>query len=185
MKRKGLTTEEKNKIKVDNIFKKECSKCKNYKLINSFNCKKEKNNFWYFGICNQCSYKRKLERCSNKTIKKYVKNQKYKEDFTLDGRASMLLNRCRQRAKKYNYKFNLTKKIIKDKLEKRICEKTGINLIIDNSNYNPYSPSIDRINSNLGYTENNIQVTCMIYNFCKNKFTDNQVNKFFKDMKKI
>jgi hypothetical protein len=116
---------------------------------------------------------------------KYSDNQTHRELNTIPGRACLLRNRAKKRAKDYNHEFNLPVNIIIDKLAIGICEATGIPFGFSSMNYNPYSPSIDRIDSNKGYTEDNIQMTCMIYNFCKNKFTTEQVNDFFNKLKNI
>jgi len=180
--KKGLTLDEKNQIKkID--YERICKKCGIKQSLIKFSCKKEKNGLYYFNYtCNKCEYKRKL-KMHNGSIISYNATQTYKENFTIEGRASMLRNRCKQRAKKYNYDFSLTKEYIISLLENGVCEKTNIKLIIDDSTYHPYAPSIDRIDNNKGYTNDNIQVTCMIYNFCKNKFSEEQVNEFFKDMR--
>ena len=47
---------------------------------------------------------------------------------------------------------------------------------------NPRQISIDRIDCNLGYTKDNIQLVCMIANFAKNNFTDEQLFDFCKSV---
>ena len=179
----GLTSSEVLNLK--NLDTKiECIKCREILPIKKFSFSVNKNNKKYYLSyeCYDCGYKRKLEKHGHKTSL-YNATQLYKQDNTVHGRASLLYNRCRQRSKKYGYDFNLNKQLIIDKLSKGICEATGISFVIDGNKYNPYMPSIDRIDSNLGYINENIQVVCMIYNFCKNKFTDEQTKKFIKDAK--
>jgi len=177
---KGLTKEE---LKT---FNKEehsiiCKECGTEKAVKYFTGKFSKiNNKFYFNYtCNNCLYKRKLIKYGNR-LDLYCATQRDKELNSLEGRALLLRNRCKQRAKLYGHTFNLTKQLIIDKLKAGVCEATGIQLDFSTMDYNPYSPSIDRIDSKKGYTDDNIQVTCLIYNFCKNKFTEEQVKNFFK-----
>ena len=175
--RKGISKEESEVIKNNiSIFNK-CTKCNEVKNYNFFPCKKYKDLYYFSNECNKCTYIRKIS-VHEGSLQKYVDNQKYKENYTVAGRATMLRNRCKQRSKIYKMEYNLTKDYIYELLEPRKCAKTGIDLIIDDSKYNPYAPSIDRIDSNKGYTEDNIQMVCLIYNFCKNQFTEEQVDNF-------
>ena len=87
-------------------------------------------------------------------------------------KAAMLYNAALNRAKKNNLSFQLTIDWIESKLNKGKCEATGIDF--DMSCYNdkiheknPYSPSLDRIDPNKGYTENNTQVVLTNYNMFK------------------
>ncbi len=161
---------------------KTCLTCKKEKPIKSFSGKKYKNKIHYTNHCNKCIYEKRKDLDPNAT-KKYIEDQRFKECFTIEGRALLLRNRCRQRAKLYNREFKLSKSYIIELLRIGKCKKTGIDLIIDDSKYNPYAPSVDRIDNDKGYTDDNIQITCMIYNFCKNKFTETQVEEFFNKLK--
>lgn len=176
---KGLTVEERDLIKYNSQLKQVCKKCLEEKEYKYFSCRKSKSNLLYFTYeCNKCCYRRKL-KVHSKNLTNYSDKQRFKENFTIEGRASMLKNRCKQRAKVYNMEYSLTKEYIIDLLKNKKCAKTGINLILDDSSYNPYAPSIDRIDNNKGYINSNIQIVCMIYNFCKNNFTEEIVDDFF------
>lgn len=45
---------------------------------------------------------------------------------------------------------------------------------------NPFAPSIDRINNDLGYTKDNCQMVVWIYNCSKNVFTNEDLYKMCK-----
>ena len=69
-----------------------------------------------------------------------------------------------------------------DWLYKRLyfCERTGIefNIGYNGSNYSDRdlrTPSIDKINPELGYTKDNCQIVCWWYNVSKQRFTDEEV----------
>lgn len=137
---------------------------------------------YYSHTCNVCQYKKWLIRNEHKRDR-YVKNQRQREFFTIKGRATMLRNRCKTRARKHGLQFSLSKEIIIEKLKKGVCEQTKIPLVMVKDPCNPYSPSIDRIDNNKGYTDDNIQIVCTIYNFCKNQFTDLDVKQFIREAK--
>ena len=160
-----------------------CKTCKTDKPISKFprKFKKDKQKWYYEYQCSSCRY---LSNGRHQNKLKWQKDYRKRIETTLEGRACTLRNRCKQRAKRYGYEFDLSKELIITKLKKGICEATNIPLVLGKLDYNPYAPSIDRIDSNKGYTNDNIQVTCMIYNFCKNKFTDEQVNDFIANVKK-
>ena len=53
------------------------------------------------------------------------------------------------------------------------CEATGLPFKTTKDPYvNPYYPSIDRVNSNKGYTENNCKMVCHMYNTAKCEFSE-------------
>lgn len=74
---------------------------------------------------------------------------------------------------------------VKERLVK--CEVTGIPFEIreigikgDKSNYsnrNPYTPSIDKINPDLGYTKDNCRLVCWWYNLAKSIWSDDFVEQ--------
>jgi len=184
MRIKGMTYEERDLIRKDLNLKQICKKCLQEKEFKYFGCRKSTTGFLYFSYeCNQCGYKRKL-KTHEKNLTNYNDTQRFKENFTIEGRASMLRNRCKQRSKNNNMEFSLSKDYLIELLSKKKCAKTNINLIIDDSSYNPYAPSIDRIDNSKGYVDNNIQIVCMIYNFCKNSFTEDIVDDFFNKLNK-
>lgn len=52
-----------------------------------------------------------------------------------------------------------------------VCEATGLELIWEGPDrQNPWAPSVDRIDPSGGYTPDNVQVTCWIYNWAKGKW---------------
>jgi hypothetical protein len=135
--------------------------------------------------CATCHYRQKRKVYADRN-EDYCAKQRFKEVFTIPGRALLMRNRCKVRGKRDNIHFNLSKQVLIDKLTNGKCEITGIDLFIGELTLHPYAPSIDRINSEFGYTDDNIRVVCMIYNFCKNEFSEEQVKDFiFKAYKNI
>jgi hypothetical protein len=89
-----------------------------------------------------------------------------------------MLNNAKGRAKRKGIKFDLS---IKDIINhKNVCP---ISLCLVGINYSGtqylFSPSIDRIDSNKGYTSDNIQITSYWANLAKNKFSDEEAKSYF------
>ncbi len=102
--------------------------------------------------------------------------------------AKHLLTHYKYWAKIRKKSFSLTLSWIEKKLIAGICERSGVRFICEMGNRdllggrNPWYPSIDRIDSSLGYTENNCQMVITLYNFAKNEWTDADVLKMAKGL---
>ena len=99
--------------------------------------------------------KRKLlddpQEVAEKEAKKFEKYY-----LSTKGRAAHMLNNARRRAKEKNVVFDLTTDWLLEKLDKGICEVTGLPMAVNinggkGHNNNPFSPSIDRINQKGDY----------------------------------
>lgn len=59
------------------------------------------------------------------------------------------------------------------------CPKTGVTYVMDGTGgygeRSPYCPSIDKIDPQKGYTQDNCQMVCWFYNCAKQQFTDEEV----------
>lgn len=127
------------------------------------------------------------ERVKAKQQRFYAKNpnrvkaihEKWKNKNT----ATYLLGFCRARAKRCKRSFSLTLSWIENQLALGTCKRTGLPFNFKQGNYdilggrNPWFPSIDRIDSDLDYTETNCQIVCSMYNFAKQTWSDTEVLK--------
>lgn len=72
-----------------------------------------------------------------------------------------ILGNCRRRAEKKGLEYNLDPEWFKEKC-KDVCEITGLPFSVEapreKNKRNPLSPSIDRIDTNKGYTKDNCRV---------------------------
>ena len=84
------------------------------------------------------------------------------------------------RAIKKGWKFNLTNEWYWKRVKAGVCQKTGLPFVMKKGGKSPLQPSVDRIDSNRGYTKDNCQVVCLIFNLAKNKFAEKDVYKFAK-----
>lgn len=96
----------------------------------------------------------------------------------------MLLSRCKIRSKHKNIKFNLDKDWLLVKLKKGRCEVTGIKFKYRKydckATSNFFAPSVDRIDSNKGYTKSNCRLVLWGFNRAKGDNTDKDLYKLCK-----
>lgn len=91
-----------------------------------------------------------------------------------------IMSLAQRRANKHGREYTLTPEYVLDRAKKAEyrCEKTGIPFVFDATKKHPFSVSIDRIDSDGGYTPDNCQLVCFIYNQCKNEWHDDHVHDF-------
>lgn len=93
----------------------------------------------------------------------------YRTRNTPNVRAYHIWNNARKRAKKNDIPFTITLDWLKERLDR--CAVTGIELDTSigpgSGNGNPFAPSLDQITPRSGYTPENTQVVCWIYNCAK------------------
>lgn len=111
------------------------------------------------------------------------KCEKYKRQ-SVEKFLQVLLIGSKQRAKRKGIPHTLTFEQVLSKLEEQssCCIKTGIKFTTErrdtSGGKNPWSPSLDRIDNTLGYTKENVQLTCVMYNLCKHTFLEEDVKDF-------
>lgn len=90
------------------------------------------------------------------------------------------------RSSNQKHKMNLSVEFLKTLWDKQngICPYTGIKMILpkntlDNTKIRSLKKaSLDRINSKIGYTEDNVEFVCMAINGAKNSFTKEEMKEF-------
>lgn len=118
----------------------------------------------------------------NKFVRDKDKMKKIVAEYYKDYPAKRFMVSTRSSAKKRNLLFELTEKWFEEKLKRGVCETTG--LPIKTKAYQEgargirsfYSPSIDRIDNNVGYIPSNCRIVCWGVNLAKNTFTDRDLN---------
>jgi len=99
-------------------------------------------------------------------------------------RAYRIWNNARQRAKRGGYEFSITREWVEERLMEGTCEVTGIPFDMTvgsgSGNGNPFSPSIDKIDSSKGYTPENTQMVIWLYNTAKHVSTHEHVMRMAK-----
>jgi hypothetical protein len=84
------------------------------------------------------------------------------------------------RSKKRLKEFNLTLDELLNQWNKQngICPYTNLKMDLKNSTKSLKKASLDRIDSNKGYTSDNIEFVCLGINYMKSNFTKQQVSEF-------
>jgi len=164
-----------------------CCRCKEEKDNLKFHKKKTSTDGLH-SFCKDCynryyREKRSIDKTSNKEgCKRWEeKNKEYRLNYHKEYRRNnqetcirgRILTGSRKRARDKQLEFNIDKEWVDMKLSNGICEITGIPFVYEAKS--PFTPSIDRIDSLKGYTKDNCQLVCKIYNFAKNEFTDADV----------
>lgn len=172
-------------IKYNPMETKICTSCKKALLISEF-YKQKRGKFGVKSICKSCSdlfhknyRKNNLEQYAKYQKKHRDQNKDYnkndilrKEQYvlTIKGRTTRLYSSAKNRAKNKGWEFNITPEFIYQKLLPLKCEVTNLDLSLDRElthKANALAPSLDRINSNKGYTLDNVQIVCWWYNVMK------------------
>jgi hypothetical protein len=84
---------------------------------------------------------------------------------TLTGRANQLFENAKQRSRTAGLPITITRDWVAGALSSGRCAVTNIAF----ESRGPFAASLDRIDPSQGYTEENVQVVCWIYNRAKNK----------------
>jgi hypothetical protein len=101
----------------------------------------------------------------------------------------LYLKQVEKRAIKSNKEFNLSEDFIKDLLENKQdnkCNITNINIKLNQKNTSSTlheSASLDRIKSDKGYTEDNVQWVCLGINYMKLDYSDDDLHLLLKLIK--
>lgn len=150
------------------VSAKRCPRCDTTKPLFQFHKSKAKRD-GYNVLCKICS----------NTAAAEWRNQPY-------GRARQMFTTARKRAAEKGIDFDLTPEWIQPKLERGVCEASGLPLEFSGEtwkgygHFRPWTPSLDRIDSTKGYTMDNVHVVCWIYNQAKGTGTHDDVVRFSK-----
>lgn len=103
------------------------------------------------------------------------KNRVRAKVYRMTNPITRMLTMAHTRSKKMGFPSDLTREWLDEKLAKGCCEVTGLKFELLFGEKSPYLPSIDRIDSSKGYTQDNCQLVCWIYNRAKGVDTDADV----------
>ncbi len=102
-------------------------------------------------------------------------------------RVHALVRAIKWRAKEKGLDYDLDEGQILERFKKGTCEKTNLHFdlrLVGRGKRSAFTPSIDRIDSKRGYTMDNVQVVCLFYNLMKSNFTEVEVNKAIKALRR-
>lgn len=149
-----------------------------------------KNNPNYFKIKNKERYHSVGKKHNKERYSKYQKDYlKRKKEYleTIRGRLTTLLFSAKQRAVKQLKKYELDIKWLLKKYEKQngSCLLTNIKFDLTKSLhnkrfFNPFAPSLDKIDPSKGYTKSNTRLVCVMINLALNKFGEDRFKQIAK-----
>lgn len=102
-----------------------------------------------------------------------TKDQIYAGSF--GGTVTALHHGAMKHAKQKNLPCTITKGFVANMLCRETCFVTGVRFdfrMLGGKKANPFRPSIDRIDSNVGYVPTNVRLVCVAVNFALNEFGD-------------
>lgn len=132
--------------------------------------------------------KRKPKKfCSNKCGVRYhgkyvrdkVKQAKRLTTYYTANYAKRLIVTSKQSAKNNGLQHRLTESHLNRQLASGKCQVTGLPVLSNigtGHTRGAYSPSLDRIDNNVGYTDSNVRIVSWQYNLAKGKFSDRDIN---------
>ena len=116
--------------------------------------------------------------------KKLSKSKIYTDKFIEEFPLKSLLSSAKSGAKSRKLVFEIDYTFIQYLWEKQqgLCFYTKMPMRLTARNKNPYQVSIDRINSNIGYTKNNSVLCCQSINYMKNDYDIDVFNDLIKSL---
>ena len=144
--------------------------------------RKQKNSKWCSTLCGNRARNRTYYNKSPERTRERFKQSRITQ------RESLMLSRCKYRAKQSGLPFNLTKD---DIVIPEFCPVLGIKLrqmAIDEEpkrGYHPQAPSLDRIIPELGYVKGNVRVISARANLLKNDATVLELELVLQDLKRL
>jgi hypothetical protein len=91
----------------------------------------------------------------------------------------MLFNGAKKRAKKKGLPFEITREWVNAGIEAGVCQLTNEPFYCGPFNWHPLQPSLDRIDSSLGYVPGNVRMICLILNLAKGSMSDDEFRELF------
>lgn len=159
--------------------KKLCNKCRKTLPLDNFH-KSTSAKTGRVAYCKLCvkDYNDKYTRKNKLRITEQVKKYQLLHRSTAKYTVYALFAAAKTRARFKNLAFDLDRAWITEKVLPMACAATGLTLqldIDDRYQYNPFRPSIDRIDNAKGYTKDNCQVVSVLYNRTKSEYTHDDV----------
>ena len=103
------------------------------------------------------------------------------------GRPSHMIGNCKGSAKRRKIEFNLKVEDIAPAVEAGYCQLTGLPFDFNppkGKGFNPYAPSVDRIDNNKGYVAGNVRIVLWAVNSALSESSDEEMLPILKAMVK-
>jgi hypothetical protein len=93
--------------------------------------------------------------------------------------AAVLFNAASARARKKGLPFEITREWVNAGIEAGVCQLTNEPFYFGPDNFHSLQPSLDRIDSSLGYVPGNVRMICLILNLAKSSMSDDEFRELF------
>lgn len=156
---------------------KQCSVCRTIKVLDDFHRHKIGSQ-GRAAVCKVCACAKSAAYFkSGKGMDMVRKNARRP-----NGRTSQLLRSIKLRTKKAGMEFDLTRDWILSRVERGRCEATGLTFVLTGDEErgrlrSPWSPSIDRLDTTRGYTQDNCRMVVLAFNTARSDWGDGVVMK--------
>lgn len=158
---------------------KKCRLCDKEKDITAFRSEKKVNNTFIRSACKACERKVSApgskKRRSNYIEKERAAARRYTEKYP----RKYMLKAAKNRASKYNIPFSIT---VDDIIIPSHCPILGIKLERTKGTAGDCSPSLDKLNPELGYVPGNVKVISRLANIMKAHASKEQLATFVKNV---
>lgn len=127
-------------------------------------------------------YQKNKEKALENGKKRYYDNKKYHPMYVRFN--NTLINTKSRNKKGRNLEHSLKLEDAFEKFENQNgkCYYSGLELIVDYGNDGPRELSFERLDSNMGYTKENVVLSCKMLNLAKNKYSLEEFKLFFKEL---
>lgn len=151
----------------------------------------------YGALCKVCLCAKNRDRWVNGYRERQVDTRvKYREEnkekltqylsdyyATPVGRAKTMMKTIKQRMRKWDaiHLLDFDENYLVDLMREGCCSVTGVEFDYykqDRFKCNPYSPSVDRVDSTKFYTKDNVRMVVWQYNLMKGELTDSELRDF-------
>ena len=129
----------------------------------------------HFAAIKAAYYRRNKQKWQGYKVSAY---RRRRTDF--QARARHMVAWLRLEAGRKEVPFDLTVEWVRERLERGVCEVTGLKLDITDEHragrrISPYAPSVDRLSGPAGYLRTNCRMVVWIYNLAKQNWSDTEV----------
>jgi len=111
-----------------------------------------------------------------------INNKKLVEEYPLKALLSSIKSGAKKRKLDFEINYSFIQKLWET--QKGLCYYTKVSMKLTARQKNPYQVSIDRIDSNLGYTKENTVLCCQAINYMKNDYSLKDFNLFKNSLQK-
>lgn len=166
-----------------------CPVCKIEKCFDEFHRQNERGIL--SGYCKSCNKIKCKEYSKKRKIKdpEFMNNERERARLnrqnSISYRLVQMVHSIKSSAAKRKISFNIEKFQIELMMlhQDFKCIKTGMKFdFTQGKGTKPFGPTIDRIDCSRGYEPDNIQLVCNMYNYAKNRWSDEEVLTFAKKL---